>query len=104
MPAPPAATPVPPSSAALAADAPCPIPPAADARVAMAYAQTAVATAQAMGVTAAAICADLGWPAQTLDAARDSLTVAEYIALLGAGDRLAGDAVFGLHAGLHARL
>ena len=98
------ATPVPSSSAALATDAPCPIPPAADARVAMAYAQTAVATAQAMGVTAAAICADLGWPEETLDAARDSLTVAEYIALLGAGDRLAGDPVFGLHAGLHARL
>ena len=59
---------------------------------------------RAMGVTAAALCADLGWPAETLDAARDSLTVAEYIALLGAGDRLAGDPVFGLHAGLHARL
>jgi AraC-like DNA-binding protein len=103
MPAPPAATPVA-TPAALPADAPCPIPPAADARVAMAYAQTAVAAAQAMGVTAAQIGAHLGWPADTLDAARDSLTVAEYIALLGAGERLAGDAVFGLHAGLHARL
>jgi AraC-like DNA-binding protein len=104
MPAPPAATPVPPFPATVSADAPCPIPPAPDARVAMAYAQTAVATAQAMGVTPAAICADLGWSAETLDAARDSLTVAEYLQLLGAGDRLAGDPVFGLHAGLHARL
>jgi len=99
----PAPTPVA-TSAALPADAPCPIPPAADARVAMAYAQTAVAAAQAQGVTAAQIGAHLGWPADTLDAARDSLSVAEYIALLGAGERLAGDAVFGLHAGLHARL
>ena len=104
MPAPPAAMPVPPLPAALAVDAPCPIPAAPDARVAMAYAQTAVAAAQAAGVTAAAICADLGWPVETLDAARDSLTVADYIALLGAGDRLAGDPVFGLHAGLQARL
>ena len=104
MPAPPAATPVPPRSAAVAVDAPCPIPPAPDARVAMAYAQTAVAAAQAMGVSSAALCADLGWGTETLDAARDSLTVAEYLQLLGAGGRLAGDPVFGLHAGLHARL
>jgi|GEM_PF-150914 len=104
MPATPASTPVPSTSAPLAADAPCPIPPAADARVAMAYAQTAVAAAQAMGVTTAQLCAELGWPEETLDAARDSLTVAEYIALLGAGDRLADDPVFGLHTGLHARL
>jgi AraC-like DNA-binding protein len=104
MPAPPAATPVPPRPAVVAADAPCPIPSAPDARVAMAYAQTAVAAAQAMGVTPAALCADLGWGAETLDAARDSLGVADYLRLLGAGDRLAGDPVFGLHAGLHARL
>ena len=104
MPALPAATPVPPRSIVHAADAPCPIPAAPDARVAMAYAQTAVAAAQAMGITPAAICADLGWGTETLDATRDSLTVAEYLQLLGAGDRLAGDPVFGLHAGLHARL
>ncbi len=104
MPVPPAPTPVPPSSTAPDADAPCPIPPAADARVAMAYAQTAVATAQALGVSAAAICADLGWSDDTLDAGRDSLAVTDYLALLGAGHRLAGDPLFGLHAGLHARL
>ena len=104
MPAPPAATPVPPRSAVIAADAPCPIPAAADARVAMAYAQTAVAAAQALGVSPAAICAELGWSAETLDAARDSLAVADYLRLLGAGGRLAADPVFGLHAGLHARL
>ena len=104
MPAPPAAIPVSLLPAALAVDAPCPIPAAPDARVAMAYVQTAVAAAQAAGVTAAAICADLGWPVETLDATRDSLTVADYIALLGAGERLAGDPVFGLHAGLQARL
>jgi len=102
MPATPAATPLPSSSNDT--DAPCPIPPAADARVAMAYAQTAVAAAQAMGVTAAQLCARLGWPEETLDASRDSLSVAEYIALLGAGDALAGDPAFGLHTGLHARL
>ncbi len=85
-------------------EAPCPIPPAADARVAMAYAQTAVAAAQAAGVTPAALCAELGWPAEQLDPSRDSLSVAEYIAMLGAGDRLASDPVFGLHAGLQARL
>ena len=106
MPVPPAATPILPNarSAPNDADAPCPIPPPADARVAMAYAQTAVAAAQAQGVDAARLCAQLGWPEETLDAARDSLTVAEYIALLGAGDHLAGDPVFGLHAGLQARL
>ena len=104
MPVPPATTSLSRSEAALHADAPCPIPPAADARVAMAYAQTAVATAQARGVTAAAIAAHLGWPEDTLAASRDSLTVAEYIALLGTGDHLAGDPAFGLHAGLHARL
>jgi len=103
MPVPPAATPYPPSSA-IDADAPCPIPPAADARVAMAYAQTAVATAQSLGVTPAQLCARLGWVPGTLDVARDSLGVAEYLALLGAGDALAGDPVFGLHTGLHARL
>jgi len=103
MPVPPAATPFPPSSA-LDADAPCPIPPAADARVAMAYAQTAVATAQSLGVTPAQLCARLGWVDGTLDAARDSLAVADYLALLGAGDALAVDPVFGLHTGLHARL
>ena len=104
MPVPPAATPTPSSAATLSADAPCPIPPAADARVAMAYAQTAVAAAQAQGLTVAAISAHLGWPEDTLAASRDSLGVAEYIALLGACDLLAGDPVFGLHAGLHARL
>jgi AraC-like DNA-binding protein len=104
MPAPSAATPVPPSFATNADDAPCPIPPAPDARVAMAYVQTAVAAAQTMGVPAATICHRLGWPADTLDATRDSLTVAEYIALLGAGDDLALDPVFGLHVGLQARL
>ena len=96
--------PAPPSPPPLAADAPCPIPPEADARVAMAYVQTAVAAAQGLGVAPEAICAELGWPADTLDAARDSLSVAEYIALLGAGDRLAGDPLFGLHTGLQARL
>ena len=104
MPATPAATPKPGSPHAPAADAPCPIPPAPDARVAMAYVQTAVAAAQTFGLTPAALCADLGWPADTLDAGRDSLTVADYIALLGAGDRLAGDPAFGLHVGLQARL
>ena len=104
MPATPAASPVPPHSAANDADAPCPIPPAADARVAMAYVQTAVATAQSLGITSARLCERLGWPEEMLDAARDTLTVAEYIALLGAGGALANDPVFGLHTGLHARL
>ena len=91
-------------AAAASPDAPCPIPPAADARVAMAYAQTAVAAAQAQGVAPDALCAELDWPTDTLDPARDSLSVAEYLALLGAGHRLAADPVFGLHVGLHARL
>jgi len=98
MPAPPATTP------SLPIDAPCPMPPVADARVAMAYVQTAVATAQAEGVSSAALCAELGGSSDLLDATRDSLTVAEYLALLGAGDKLASDPVFGLHAGLQARL
>ena len=104
MPVPPATPSVAHHAASRHAEAPCPIPAAPDARVAMAYVQTAVAAAQAFGLTPAALCADLGWPAGTLDAGRDSLTVAEYIALLGAGDRLAGDPVFGLHVGLQARL
>jgi AraC-like DNA-binding protein len=70
----------------------------------MAYAQTAVATAQAQGIAAEAIAAELGWPADALAPTRDSLSVADYIALLASADRLAGNPVFGLHAGLHARL
>ena len=101
MPAPPEATPFPDPTDR---DAPCPIPSAADARVAMAYAQTAVAAAQAAGLAPAVIVANLGWPADALAATRDSLTVAEYIALLDAGARLADDPVFGLHVGLQARL
>ena len=105
MPEPSVATPVASSPAASrSAEAPCPIPPAADARVAMAYVQTAVAAAQGLGVTPAALCAELRWPADTLDPSRDSLGVTDYIALLGAGDKLAGDPVFGLHVGLQARL
>ena len=104
MPVPPAASPVAFSAVSRPAEAPCPIPPASDARVAMAYVQTAVATAQGLGVTPAALCADLGWPADTLDATRDSLGVTDYLLLLGAADRLAGDPVFGLHVGLQARL
>ena len=103
MPVPPAANPVA-TPASRPTEAPCPIPPAPDARVAMAYVQTAVATVQGFGVTPAALCAHLGWPADALDAARDSVGVADYIALLGAGDQLAGDPVFGLHVGLQARL
>jgi len=104
MPATPPATPFPPTAPSIDADAPCPIPPSADARVAMAYVQTAVAAAQSLDVTPAQLCVHLGWPADMLEPSRDSLTVAEYIALLGAGDQLAGDPVFGLHTGLHARL
>jgi AraC-like DNA-binding protein len=104
MPATPRATPLPPTAPSIDADAPCPIPPSADARVAMAYVQTAVAAAQSLGVAPAQLCVHLGWPADTLEPSRDSLTVAEYIALLGAGDQLAGDPLFGLHTGLHARL
>lgn len=104
MPVPPAAPPVASSAPSRPAEAPCPIPPAPDARVAMAYVQTAVATAQGFGLTPAALCAELGWPADMLEAARDSLAVSDYIALLGAGGRLAGDPVFGLHVGLQARL
>jgi AraC-like DNA-binding protein len=103
MPVPPAANPVA-TPASRPTEAPCPIPPAPDARVAMAYVQTAVATVQGFGVTPAALCAHLGWPADALDAARDNVGVADYIALLGAGDQLAGDPVFGLHVGLQARL
>ena len=103
MPAPPAAA-LPADRADDASDAPCPIPVAADARVAMAYVQAAVAAAQAGGLTAAEIVANLGWPTDALAPTRDSLTVAEYIALLDAGARLADDAVFGLHVGLQARL
>jgi AraC-like DNA-binding protein len=106
MPAPPVAASTAPAPADPAGpgDAPCPIPSAPDARVAAAYAQTAVATAQDLGVAPAALAAALGWPADALDAGRDSLTVAEYIALLDVAARLAGDPVFGLRVGLHARL
>ena len=103
MPAPPAALPTSAPSTA-AADTACPVPPAADARVAMAYAQTAVTTALASGVAPAAISADRGWPADALAADRDSLSVADYIALLECAGRLAGDPAFGLHVGLQARL
>ena len=103
MPVSPAAVPVAPP-VSRSADAPCPIPPGLDARVAMAYVQTAIAAAQTMGVAPSALCADLAWSEDTLDAARDSLAVADYIALLGAGERLAGNPVFGLHVGLQARL
>ena len=100
MPAPPATVANDPSLA----DPPCPIPAAADARVAMAYVQTAVATAQDEGIAAATIADLLGWPADTLAATRDNLSVADYIALLDGAAKLASDPVFGLHVGLHARL
>ena len=100
MPAPPATAASEPSTA----DAPCPIPAAADARVAMAYVQTAVATAQDEGVSGAELASALGWPAEALDPSRDSLSVADYLALLGTAARLAHDPLFGLHVGLHARL
>jgi AraC-like DNA-binding protein len=70
----------------------------------MAYAQTAVATAVDAGVAPAALAAALGGPADLLDATRDSLAVADYIALLDAAARLAKDPLFGLHTGLRARL
>jgi AraC-like DNA-binding protein len=106
MPAPPLAAPAGPAPGDPGGplDAPCPIPPAADARVAAAYAQTAVATAQDLGVAPAALAAALGWADDALDPGRDSLTVAEYIALLDTAARLAADPLFGLHVGLHARL
>jgi len=102
MPAAPAGSP--PDDPGGSRDAPCPIPPAADARVAAAYAQTAVATAQDLGVAPAALAAALGWAEDALDPGRDSLSVAEYIALLDTAARLADDPLFGLHVGLHARL
>jgi AraC-like DNA-binding protein len=106
MPAPPVAAPAGllPDDSAGPGDAPCPIPPAADARVAAAYAQTAVATAQDLGVAPAALAAALDWPEDALDPGRDSLAVTDYIALLDAAATLAGDPIFGLHVGLHARL
>jgi AraC-like DNA-binding protein len=70
----------------------------------MAYVQTAVAAAQARGVEAAALAASIGRPAEALAAARDSLAVDDYLALLEAGARLGGDPAFGLHVGLQARL
>jgi AraC-like DNA-binding protein len=70
----------------------------------MAYAQTAVAAAGDQGVGVAALAAALGGPPELLDAARDSLAVADYIALLEAAAQLGGDPLFGLHAGLRARL
>jgi AraC-like DNA-binding protein len=72
--------------------------------VAAAYVQTAVATAQGMGVTPARLAAELGWAGDALDAGREDLSVADYIALLDAAARLAGDPLFGVHVGLHARL
>jgi AraC-like DNA-binding protein len=70
----------------------------------MAYVQTAVAAAEAQGVDAAALATAIGCPAQALAATRDSLPVDDYLALLEAGARLAGDPAFGLHVGLQARL
>ncbi|MGN6529246.1 MAG: AraC family transcriptional regulator ligand-binding domain-containing protein [Burkholderiaceae bacterium] len=70
----------------------------------MAYVQTAVAAAQAQGVDPDALAAAIGRPAEALAPTRDSLSVDDYLALLEAGARLAGDPAFGLHVGLQARL
>jgi AraC-like DNA-binding protein len=63
-----------------------------------------VATARELGVPPARLAAELGWAAGALDAGCEDLSVVGYIGLLDAAARLAGDPLFGVHVGLHARL
>ncbi|EEF23342.1 conserved hypothetical protein, partial [Ricinus communis] len=67
--------------------------PASPPRVTAAYLQPLLETAAARGIDPAALASEAGLAA----IAPDPLPAADYIALLDAGSRLAGDPHFGLH-------
>jgi AraC-like DNA-binding protein len=73
--------------------------PATPPRVTAAYLQPLLETAAARGIDAAALASSAGLAA----IASDPLPAADYIALLDAGSRLAGDPHFGLHVGERVR-
>jgi hypothetical protein len=74
------------------------------ARVTGAYLQPLLEAAAARGVDARALARAAGLALAALDPLPDSLAAHDYIALLDAGARLAGDPHFGLHVGERVRL
>jgi AraC-like DNA-binding protein len=85
-------------------DTPAFLPAEAEARVLGPYVQTALETARELGVPAERLASALGWPADRLAPGFEDLPVRDYLALLEAAATLAGDPLFGLRVGEHARL
>ena len=76
----------------------------AEGRVAGAYLQPLLEAAAAHGIAAATLARAAGVPPHGLDAPSASLAARDYVRLLDAGARLAGDAHFGLHVGQRVRM
>lgn len=72
-------------------------------RVTGAYLQPLLDTAREQGVSATRLCVAAGLAPDALSALPDSIPAQRYIALLGAGARLAQDPHFGLHVGEKVR-
>lgn len=72
-------------------------------RVTGAYLQPLLDTAREQGVSATRLCMAAGLAPEALSTLPDSIPAQRYIALLGAGARLAQDPHFGLHVGEKVR-
>jgi AraC-like DNA-binding protein len=77
--------------------------PASPPRVTAAYLQPLLETAAAYGIDPAALALAAGLAPALPDPLPDALAARDYIALLDAGSRLAGDPHFGLHVGERVR-
>jgi AraC-like DNA-binding protein len=77
--------------------------PATPSRVTAAYLQPLLETAAALGIAPSALARAAGLAPDLLDPLPDALAASDYIALLDAGSRLAGDPHFGLHVGERVR-
>jgi len=76
----------------------------AEGRVAIAYLQPLLETAEAHGIGAAALARAAGMAPHDLDGPSATLAARDYVRLLDAGAQLAGDAHFGLHVGQRVRM
>lgn len=75
----------------------------ASPRVTAAYLQPLLETAAAHGIAPSALALAAGLAPTALEPVPDALAASDYIALLDAGSRLAGDPHFGLHVGERVR-
>ena len=76
----------------------------AEGRVAIAYLQPLLEAASAHGIACATLAQAAGVQLHSLEAPAATLAARDYVRLLDAGARLAGDAHFGLHVGQRARM